>query len=79
MRWWRYNGFKLSCDIARPPDSRAMGLFKYESLKVSYHPTKFGGNKHCGSGNAILLICHVISEDHVIKGTSNLTATNLLR
>ena len=34
---------------------------------VSYHLTKLGGYKHCGSGNIMVLICHMTSQDHVIQ------------
>ena len=34
---------------------------------VSYHPAKFSGYRRCGSGDKIILVCHVISQDHVIK------------
>ena len=40
---WRYNGFSLSPDLARPRDQRAMWLYGWESIKVNYHPTKFRG------------------------------------
>ena len=36
---------------------------------VSHHPTKFHGHRHCGSGDKMVLVCHVISQDHVIKGS----------
>ena len=35
-------------------------------ITVSYHPTKFGGHRHFGSGD-MFLVYHVISQDHVIK------------
>ena len=45
-----------------------MWFYGLESIKVSYHPTKFGGHGHCGSGDIIILVCHVTLQDHVIKG-----------
>ena len=27
---------------------------------LSYHPAKFSGHRHCGSGDIIVLVCHVI-------------------
>ena len=30
------------------------------------------GDKHCGSGDKTILVCHVISQDHVTKGESNM-------
>ena len=35
---------------------------------VCQHPAKFGGYRHCCSGDIIILVCHVISQDHLIKG-----------
>ena len=32
---------------------------------VCHHPAKFGGHRHCGSGD--MLICHISSRDHVFK------------
>ena len=29
----------------------------------------FGGQRHCDSGDIMILVCHVISQDHVIKGS----------
>ena len=34
---------------------------------ISYHPAKFGGHRHCGSGDMILV--YVILQDQVIKGS----------
>ena len=35
---------------------------------VYYHSTKFGGHRHCSSEDIKVLVCHVISQDHLIKG-----------
>ena len=48
-----------------------MGLNEKEPLKVSHHPVKFGGHWHCGSGDTMVLVCHVILQDHVTKGSNN--------
>ena len=42
-----------------------MLLYEKEPLKL--HPGKFGGQKHCGNRVIMVLICHVILQDHVIK------------
>ena len=34
---------------------------------VSHHPTKFVGHRHCDSGDIMVLVSHVISQDHVTK------------
>ena len=36
----------------------------------SYHPAKFGGHGHCNSGD-MSLVCHMISQDQVIKWSSD--------
>ena len=33
---------------------------------VSHSPDKFGGHNHRGSGDIIVLVCHVIPQDQVI-------------
>ena len=38
-------------------------------MKISYRPTRFCGHRHCGSDNIMVLACHVILQDHVIKGS----------
>ena len=35
-------------------------------MKISYHPTKFGGHKDCG-GEDIMILQNVILQNHVIK------------
>ena len=39
---------------------------------VTYQPAKFGDYMHCGSEDIVILVCHVILQDHVIKGTCDL-------
>ena len=38
---------------------------------VSHDPVKFGGQRHCGSGD-MFLNYHVILQDHVIEELSDL-------
>ena len=38
---------------------------------VSHHPAKFDSHGHRGSGDMVL-VCHVISQDDVMKGLCNL-------
>ena len=33
----------------------------------SYHPTKFGDHRHCGNGDMMVLVCHMILQDQVMK------------
>ena len=35
---------------------------------VSHHPTRFGGRRDYGIADKMVLVCHWISQDHVIKG-----------
>ena len=41
--------------------------------KVSYDLAKFCNHRHCGSGNIVVLVCHLILKDHVAKELSNST------
>ena len=59
--------FSLSRDIARPRDQKFILLYGYKPVKVSHHPTKVDGHKHCGSGDIMVLICLLISQDIVVK------------
>ena len=38
----------------------------------SHHPAKFCGHRFCGRGDIIVLVCNMISQDHVNKGYSNI-------
>ena len=40
--------------------------------QVCQYLTKSGGHRHCGSGAIVVLVCYVISQDHVIKESSYL-------
>ena len=33
---------------------------------VSHHPAKVCDHKHCGSGDIKVLVCYVITQNHVI-------------
>ena len=35
--------------------------------KLSHQPTKFGGHRHCSSGDIMVFVYHVTLKDHVIK------------
>ena len=39
-----------------------MWLYGEEPLKVSHHSAKFGGHMHCGNGDIMVLVDHVISR-----------------
>ena len=39
---------------------------------VNHTPAKFDGCKHRGRGDIMILVCHVISQDHVTKGSNSI-------
>ena len=43
-----------------------------ENFTLSHHVAKFGGFKHCESGDKIFLIPHVISRSMWLKGNETL-------
>ena len=43
---------------------------------VCYHPARFGGYKHCGSRDIKVLICLVISEEHVTRELCSFSSTS---
>ena len=51
-----YSFFRLSYNFARPRDYRVMWLNALEPLTVSHCPVKFGGHRHCGSRDIMLLV-----------------------
>ena len=44
-------------------------LKTYSKLISSYRPNMFGGYRHCGSVDIMVLVCQVISQNHVTKGS----------
>ena len=36
---------------------------------LSHDLANFGGHRHCGSRDIILLVCHVILQGYLIKGS----------
>ena len=43
---------------------------------VSNTPAKFGGYRDHGSGNIMVLVCHMISQGQLSKGSSNINGRN---
>ena len=41
---------------------------------VSPTPAKCGGHRHRGNRDIMFSVCHMISQDHAIKGSSNNTS-----
>ena len=56
-----------------------MWPYGYKPLNVSHQPAKFCGQRNYGRENTMILVFHVISQDHVIKGSSNIMGRNLSR
>ena len=54
-----------------------MWLYKWKLLNVCNELVKFSGHRHSGRGD-ILLICHMILQGHVIKGSCDFLAKNPL-
>ena len=57
---WRYNNFSLPLDLVRPRNQKVMWFYGLESFMVSHHSFmvshKFGGHRHCGNGDTMLLV-----------------------
>ena len=51
---------------------------EWEPLKVRHQPTKFDSDKHRISADIMVLVSHVISQDHVIQGWELLTLSHHL-
>ena len=43
---------------------------------ASHQFAKFGGYRHCDSENIMILGYHVISQDHIIKGSCDFIGRN---
>ena len=52
-----------------PGSQKVMGHHGWVSLILSQHSVHFSGEGPCGIGYIKLLICHVISCDHVMRGS----------
>ena len=45
-----------------------MRLYGQEPIKVSYNSAKFSGHRQSSIGDVVILVCRVISQDHVLYG-----------
>ena len=50
-----------------------------DPLMVSHIDAKFGGHRHCVSRDITVLVCCIISQDHVIKKYTNVMGRSPLR
>ena len=66
--YWRYNGFGLSHNLARPCDQRVMRLYRQDRIKATYHRVKFGDHRYSGRRDTMVF---VLSHDHVIKSLND--------
>lgn len=57
----------LSHGLARPRDLWNIGLYGKGSLKVRQHLAQFSGHRHHDSKDILVLICHMILQQHTIK------------
>ena len=64
--------------VVRRRDQRVMWFYRYEAIKISYHPVEFGGHRHSGNRDIMVLVCHVTLQDHVIKVLRNFKVTSPL-
>ena len=46
-----------------------MWRYWQEPFKVGYHPAKSVSHRHSDNWDIVVLVCHVVSQDHVIKGS----------
>ena len=56
-----------------------MRLYRREPTKVDYHPAKFGSHKHSDNGDVKVLLCHITSQDQVLKSSCDFTGRRLSR
>ena len=54
-------------DFASPRDQSFVWDYGREPFKISHHPAKYCHHRHCDSGDIMILACHLILQDHVIK------------
>ena len=52
---WKY-AFSLSRSFKTPRDQRVMGFYGWDPVLASHHLAKFGGDRHCGSGDIMVLV-----------------------
>ena len=65
------NVFQFKSDLLKPISCIRIKLIIVIIIKLSYHPAKVAGDRHSGSTDITFLVCHMTSQDHVIKGSSD--------
>ena len=67
------NGFNLSCDLAK-----SRGITLSIGVLQGWSPSaKFNGHEYCGIGDIKVLVCHVILQDELIKGSCDFMGWSL--
>ena len=66
MLSFKYCMSNPSC-LARPYDESVIWLCGWGPIKEGHHPPTFSGHRYYGRGDIIILVCHVIFQDHLIK------------
>ena len=59
--------FNFSRDLAGPHDHTFEELMDETYFKVKQHHTKSGSHRRYGSRDIMVLVCHMISQDYLIK------------
>ena len=69
--FWRkkYSVFSLSHDLIWPGGQRNMWLHGHIHLTISHQPAKFHDHSSCKRGYVRLLVYHVTTHHHVVRGS----------
>ena len=68
------DAFSLSVDHARTRDYNDRS-----PSRLSHHHVKCGGHGHCSSENIMALVCYMIQNDHMVKGSSKFMGGSRIR
>ena len=60
----------MPCGLGRPCDQS-------DPIKVGYHPAKFGDHRYSTGSNILVLVFHMILQDHMIKGSYDFIGRSL--
>lgn len=55
--------------IEVPCDLKYHVTFCMQAPHCSHHSVKFGGHRHCGIGHTVALVCYMILQEYVTKGS----------
>ena len=57
----------ITCGVSSFQKGLDWVLFKIGAPEVKSPNAKFGGHKDCGIGHKTVLVCHMVSQDNLIK------------